>query len=321
MIFRTLTTTLTLWIALLPVMGQIQGDKDTLHIPEGKVGLVGFGSLMSKASMEESLGHPYSGELMDIHLIGFERIWNHGVTDDSVFYKYPSYFLQNGDSIVPSYFVFLNIRENEKKTLNARLYIIDSLDLKKLDEREFHHSRMNVNHHIKEFEISNGNVYVYQVLPEHTITVTHNIEDNIIIKAYIDLIEEELASSGSNFRAEYHQSTVRYPPHIVIDESDLKSVYVTRKKAISVDNELLQKYAGTYLIGEDFEMVFIVEDEKLMLQVSENFKIELFAETPNKFFMKQSDYPWFEFVESKKNGVDTILIYDKDRNDLGRRMY
>lgn len=315
-----LITALIIFIVTFPVLGQIKGNKDTLHIPEGKVGLVGFGSLMSKASMEESLGYDYPGKLINIHLDGFERVWNHGVSNDSVFYRFPRYFLQNKDTVIPRYFVFLNIQENEKKTLNARLFIIDSLDLIKFDEREFHHSKINVTHNIREFEISNGDVYAYKVLPENTITVTNNIADNIIIKDYVNLIEEVLESQGENFKDEYYQSTVNYPPNIVIDEKDLKSTYVTSKKAISVNQDLLQKYIGTYLIGEDFKMIIIIEDEKLMLQVAENYKMELFAETPNKFFTKLSDYPWFEFIESEKNGFDTVIIHDKGRKDVGRRI-
>lgn len=306
-------------IITFTTVGQSDKTKGTLYIPDGKVGLVGFGSLMSKSSFEKTLGFDYAGEIINIHLEGFERIWNHGVPNDSSYIKYPRYFLQNKDTIFPGYYVYLNIRDKQDQDINARLFIIDSTDLKKFDKREFHHTRINVNDYIHEFNVPNGNVFVYQALPEHRISTSDNIKNNVILKSYVDLVEKEvLNSEGEIFRKEYFQSTVPYPPNIVIEESKLLSSYVPPNKAITVKEDLIKKYTGIYELEDDSKLTLILENGKLKLEVQKDFKIELFAESSNKFFMKESDFQ-IEFIEKPKGIFNTIIVYSDEGKDIGKR--
>lgn len=46
----------------------------------------------------------------------------------------------------------------------------------------------------------------------------------------------------------------------------------------------------------------------------------LCAESSNKFFIQQSDDPWFECVEKPENVGNTFAIYHKDRKDTGKRI-
>lgn len=306
-------------IISLPVLSQSDKVKDTLYIPDGKVGLVGFGSLMSKSSFENTLNYNYNGKIYNIHLKGFERIWNHGVPNDTSYIKYPRYLIQNQDTIFPSYYVYLNIREKENQDINARLYIIDTIDLKKFDKREFHHTKIKANDLIQEFHITNGNVFVYQALPDHIISTSDNIKDNVILKSYVDLVEKDvLNSQGENFKKEYFKSTTPFPQNIVIEDSDLRSSYKPVYKEISVAEHILKKYVGTYEMENDSKLTIILKNGNLFLEINKNFKIELFAESSNKFFMKDSDFQ-IEFIENPEGSYNIINVYGDGIRDRGKR--
>lgn len=95
--------------------------------------------------------------------------------------------------------------------------IIDTLELKMFDAREFGYTRIKLNDKIKEFEMVNGDVYAYQALPAFTIKVTDNPKDNVISRAYIKTVEEDgLLALGEQFREEYYASTLPYSPKILM---------------------------------------------------------------------------------------------------------
>lgn len=205
---------------MILVYGQTAAKKEKLFIPDGKVALIGYGSLMSKVSMERTLGHVYNDRFLAVHIIGFERIWNFALPNDggngpnlaSLFY-----YVMAGDTIFPKSTVSLNIQENRSRLMNACLFIVDTLELKMFDAREIGYTRIKLNNRIKEFEMVNGDVYAYQALPAFTIKVTDNPRDNVISKGYIKVVEEDgLLSWGQQFRDEYYESTIPYSPKILM---------------------------------------------------------------------------------------------------------
>ena len=51
-------------------------EKPILHVPQGKVGVVGFGSLMSLKAIEDVLERSYTDSTYQIHLLEYKRAWN-----------------------------------------------------------------------------------------------------------------------------------------------------------------------------------------------------------------------------------------------------
>ena len=61
--------------ALLLVPGSC-GEKEAFNIPEGYVGMFGYGSLMSKNFIETGLlDAKYEGPFLPAHLRGYKRSW------------------------------------------------------------------------------------------------------------------------------------------------------------------------------------------------------------------------------------------------------
>jgi hypothetical protein len=197
--------------------GQHANKRETFSIPQGKVGLIGYGSLMSKISMERTLGHPYTDKYFTVHIKGYERIWNGFEPNDGILRSTIAYYVMKGDTIYPKRTVFLNIQPSKNKLLNACLIIIDSAELKLFDKRELTYNRLNFNDKVQEFDIVNGNVYAYIAKPEFTAKLVDNIEDNIIFREYVKTVEEEaLLLLGEKFRDEYYSTTLPYSPKTLI---------------------------------------------------------------------------------------------------------
>ena len=115
--------------------GQISPNKEKLYIPNSKVALIGYGSLMSIASMERTLGHPYIDKFLQVHVNGFERVWTFAEPNNGIHRQSMFYYIMAGDTIFPKQLVFLNIRENRTKSINACLFIIDTVELRGFDKR------------------------------------------------------------------------------------------------------------------------------------------------------------------------------------------
>ncbi len=60
----------------------------------------------------------------------------------------------------------------------------------------------------------NGNVYAYIALPEFTTTTDSNIANNAIALKYINVVEASFNYFGENFKIDYQNSTIPYPPSI-----------------------------------------------------------------------------------------------------------
>lgn len=204
-------------INVILAFGQTSPNKEKLFIPNGKVALIGYGSLMSTASMERTLGHAYTDKFLTIHINGYERVWNFAGPNNGTRYPNLFYYIMAGDTIFPKSVMALNIQENRSVSMNACLFIIDTLELKMFDSREFGYTRIKLNDKIKEFEFVNGDVYAYKALPAFTIKVTDNPRDNVIPRSYIKTVEEDgLLALGEQFRNEYYASTLPYSPKILM---------------------------------------------------------------------------------------------------------
>jgi CubicO group peptidase (beta-lactamase class C family) len=68
-----------------------------------------------------------------------------------------------------------------------------------------------------------------------------------------------------------------------------KSDTVTERKEITVPRKILEKYAGTYEVKPDFDLVVTLEGDQLMTQATGQPKVPIFAESETRFFLKVVD--------------------------------
>ncbi|MFH1000089.1 MAG: hypothetical protein V1783_04530 [Bacteroidota bacterium] len=193
--------------------------KKTIEIKEGLVGMIGYGSLMSLKSFEQTLGHKYTDAIYQVHLNDYLREWsyfrpiNDPKSDPKSGLKYYGFILQNADSIPFEGIINLNISSKEKSKINCILYLITTEDLINFDKREFGYQKVDVTDKIDEYSFKGGKVYVYVHMPDPQVKFDET--KYILIKDLMDLITNACDSIGMNFRKEFDCSTMPYAGQIL----------------------------------------------------------------------------------------------------------
>ena len=79
------------------------------------------------------------------------------------------------------------------------------------------------------------------------------------------------------------------------------------ENGIKVEERLLETYVGEYEIPSIFTFSVTKEQDKLFLQAPEQEKLEMFAETETKFFLKVNDAK-FEFVKDDSGKITKAIL-------------
>ena len=202
---------------LIPLSSSIFGFaakiKSTLEIPEGSVGIIAYGSLISLPGMEETLGHKYGGPIHEVHLTGYERAWtcvrpfNEPLAIAAGAKKIDAYFLSDGERVPIIGAVELNIYPRKKGRINGILYLITDEELIRFDKREHGYRKVDVTDRIEEFRFQGGKVYIYEGLPVSPPASSADKGTYIFIKEFLDLVTGACDARGKDFRNEFDKST------------------------------------------------------------------------------------------------------------------
>lgn len=212
---------ITLSTIFLLLFTSCQEKKKIFNIPEGYVGMFGYGSLMSKNFIESGLLEKnYDGPFLAAHLNGYKRSWTFAwpstipfPNTDGNYYK--DYILIEGDTIYPQNLIYLNIKDSPTSIINGVLYIVPEDDLPTYDRWELGYERIEVTDLIQDFIIEGGRVFAYKALPDFVIEPNNDVKRNIIELSYSKIIQEAFDYWGEEFEAEYNKSTEPVNPSII----------------------------------------------------------------------------------------------------------
>jgi len=205
-----------LTVFLFSMFGLAAKRRGTLGIPEGSVGIITYGSLISLPSMEETLRHKYNGPIYEVHLRGYERVWacvrpfNDPQAIAAGAKKIDAYFLRDTERVPIIGAAELNIYPKKKGRINGILYLITNEELLSLDKRERGYRRVDVTDRIEEFRFHGGKVYVYEGLPRSPVASSAEEGTCILIKEFLDLVTGACDFRGRDFRDEFDKSTKPY---------------------------------------------------------------------------------------------------------------
>jgi hypothetical protein len=203
--------------------------KPIINIENGKVGMIGYGSLISKQSMESTLLRKYQDSVYLVHLEGFQREWNFVWSNYDTSYseddlKYDGFYIREKDTIPFEKIIFLNIMAQKESSMNCVLYFIAPEELIGFDKRELGYERIDVTNLIKEYNFQGGKVYAYKATPNYIYDSDSDYKNSIIEKSYINLVTEACDSIGSYYRQEYEASTKPFDPDLLADKIIWKKV-------------------------------------------------------------------------------------------------
>ncbi|HEX3151474.1 MAG TPA: gamma-glutamylcyclotransferase family protein [Gemmataceae bacterium] len=184
-----------------------------LDLSPGDIAIFGFGSLMSRPSLELTIGHPYSGPFLTCGLRGWQRRWNVATPNTLRFYA-----IRDGNPIYPNKIVYLNICPSPDCVVNGVLFVITKPELSVLDSRESIYDRIDVGHDLAGVDVSGNQVFAYIGKPEYQAIEPWTLAENGIRTSYIRTIEAGLAELGSDFRHNYLRTTVPPSSDLVFDD-------------------------------------------------------------------------------------------------------
>jgi hypothetical protein len=187
-------------------------NKQTIVIEKGKVGMIGFGSLISLNRAEEVFKHTYTDSIYLVHLQDFQRSWDFvasnydkGYTEEEL--KNDGYYIKGNDTLLFDNCIYLNITEQKGTAMNCVLYLVTEQEIAAMDLYEFGYERIDVTEKITEYNFEGGKVYAYKATPEYLYDSEKTKGVTVIPQDYVDLVTKACDSIGSGFRKEYDAST------------------------------------------------------------------------------------------------------------------
>jgi cation transport regulator ChaC len=174
--------------------------------------LVGYGSLLSVASMERTLGRTYNGPWHLCRLNGWRRGW------DVQMPKHRSTYRDGDRVITPARVLYLNLRPQHDSHVNVALFVITTEELQRFDEREWIYGRQNVNADLADVHVSGGTAWTYVALDKYLWRQRSRPPEAIIRRTYLDILDRAHQELGDEFRHEYDATTDAAPPQLIVDD-------------------------------------------------------------------------------------------------------
>lgn len=177
----------------------------------GQTALVGYGSLLSIKSLERTLKRPYDGPFIPCTAKGWRRSWDAAIRNQEYFAE-----TENG-RMYPDHILYLNVRRDAAAVMNAILFVVDSEELARFDERESVYDREDVTGALGGVVVS-GAAYMYVCRPQHRMSGLASPKQGAVRSTYIEIVETGLSELGPGFRAAYDRSSDAIPQHLVIQD-------------------------------------------------------------------------------------------------------
>jgi cation transport regulator ChaC len=182
-------------------------NKPTLEIPEDLTGVFAYGSLISQASMEQSLGHEYERPSYEVHLNGYEREWRCVRRWRSGPRRIDAHLVRGTDNVPILGAAELDLSPKDEGRINGILYLLTGEELESIDQREYGYQRVDVTDEIEEFRIRGARVYVYVSAPSSTPSPAEEEGVCILIRQFLELVTSAGDSRGTAFREEFDRTT------------------------------------------------------------------------------------------------------------------
>lgn len=112
-------------------------------------------------------------------------------------------------------------------------------------------------------------------------------------------------NSGNISALEVYEYPISFGPHDICMKADVP--LPTEKSEVTVSPEIMKKYEGEYELMPGFTLKMFIEDGNLFTQATGQTKIQLFAESDTKFFMKIVDAQ-IDFIPDEDGSVNKLIL-------------
>ncbi|MBI4852020.1 MAG: serine hydrolase [Acidobacteria bacterium] len=91
------------------------------------------------------------------------------------------------------------------------------------------------------------------------------------------------------------------------------------RKAIEIDSKIFDLYVGQYQLTPEFILTISREGERFFVQATGQSRLEIFAESKEKFFLTQVDAQ-IEFIRDEKGKIIEAILYQGGRSTPGKKI-
>ncbi len=183
-----------------------------LRLGPGQHAVFGYGSLLSIASLERTLGRSYDGPWFLDRITGWRRGW------DVQMPRHSWRYVQDGEVVLPDRVLYLNLRQQVGSHVNGALFVVSREELQRFDEREWIYRRQQINSDLQDVCVSGGEAWTYVALDEYLWRTPAQPPAAIIRRTYLDILNRAHAELGESFAREYAETTDPIPAHLIVDD-------------------------------------------------------------------------------------------------------
>lgn len=185
---------------------------ERIRLRAGQTAVIGYGSLLSRASIGRTLGRDYDGPFAACELEGWRRTWDASMPNEAF------YFLDGEARVYPRRILYLNVRPARGERLNTIVFVLNDSELEAMHGREWIYAPTAVNEALRGVEVEGGAAIVYTAHDEHVLRDIADRRDAAIRASYLRILDVALGCVPPEFRAEYERSTETLPRHLVVDD-------------------------------------------------------------------------------------------------------
>ncbi|GCF10573.1 hypothetical protein KDI_41370 [Dictyobacter arantiisoli] len=200
----------------------------TIELKAGQVAMFGYGSFLSKFSMENTLKEAYKDVCVPCKINGWRRTFDiampnpshvgfAGKWEENQSLRQAS-FLGDGE-FIPDTIAYFNVRPSEKDSVNGMLYILSDEQLKGFDAREWTYDRVDITSLLRDqgVELVGGSAYMYvgkkDFIEEDLSNVS--IRNVGLRQSYLDIAKYGLDRLGAKFVNDFIKTTDPVPAHLL----------------------------------------------------------------------------------------------------------
>lgn len=149
-----------------------------VRVGAGETALVGYGLLVSPATVDATLGHEYSGPHVACHVEGWRRSWDVTMPNASFYYE------RDGHRVYPEKILYLNVRRDPGTMMNCEVFVVDNEDLAAVNAREWIYDGVVATPDLRGVRVEGGDALIYTGKAEHIVRSAARASDVAIRRSY-----------------------------------------------------------------------------------------------------------------------------------------
>ena len=181
-----------------------------IDVSKHAAAIFGYGSLVSRASLEQTLGRRYDGPYVPAHVEGWRRSWD-------VVMPNPGYYAEGtAGEFEPEFIIYLNVTARPGGFLNGMLFLVEPTELDAMDKREWIYDRRKINEQLRGVKVVGGDAYIYVAKPQFIMSNVESPLQAAVRASYLEILEAGFADLDASFRYEFEQTSEQVPRHLVV---------------------------------------------------------------------------------------------------------